>query len=671
MSTPGPDLATTLPDGCYLSLSWLFRAGAGGQTRAAFGRNRLFAQLGGQRTTMLTLDSHPAYDEVRDHYRASGELVDGMRLLNIHEWFREDAGMLPTAPPGSPLFAIGPDEVGWSCLGRYRAHEVSHPNGVLHYRSYVDPDLQEMAREYLRPDGSVYLRAPAGGGSWVTPYVLVDDGGKPLGAWPRISGWYWAWLRALAADAERVFLLCDSRAALAAILPARDPRFHIVHQVHNAHLRGEGGWNSWVVPDYEPMFASIPRLDGLVLLSNRQREDVAQRYGETNNLFTVPNPVDPPDLPDPMPTRDRDTFVIVSRLDPQKNLADAIDVWALVVRRRPQARLLIYGEGRQRGRLQQRIDEHGLGDSVRLMGYDGGARERLLTATGFLMTSAYEGYPLATLESLSYGCPVVSYDIMYGPRDQVTDGEDGFLVPQRDVAGMAERVVQMVDDPALVARLGAGALRRARAHDHEAYVRRWAAVLRRVADQKAQRVDLRASLEVHELGRIAAEPGLLGRGLRRVRQRSSRLLPGRFAPPAATPDVSATSWAGSTPADIRLRATLRARGRIPRGALRRARVTLDAISPAGVVVGLPLRVARKARRFELLSEFGLDDALRGLPPGDRSVRLRLRLVVNNAAWDVAPARRPGSRSGYEVAFLEDDTLALRGDQRAPEPAGGR
>ena len=57
------------------------------------------------------------------------------------------------------------------------------------------------------------------------------------------------------------------------------------------------------------------------------------------------------------------------------------------------------------------------------------------------MTSLFEGYPLSTLESLSHGCPVISYDIKYGPREQISEGVDGFLVPAGGIRPMAERIV--------------------------------------------------------------------------------------------------------------------------------------------------------------------------------------------------------------------------------------
>ena len=68
--------------------------------------------------------------------------------------------------------------------------------------------------------------------------------------------------------------------------------------------------------------------------------------------------------------------------------------------------------------------------SVTLHGHDPRARDALWNSSAFLMTSLFEGYPLSTLESLSHGCPVISYDIKYGPREQISEGVDGFLVPE-------------------------------------------------------------------------------------------------------------------------------------------------------------------------------------------------------------------------------------------------
>ena len=150
-----------------------------------------------------------------------------------------------------------------------------------------------------------------------------------------------------------------------------------------------------------------------------------ERYGETNNLFVVPNPVDLPEPPENPPPRERARFAVVSRLERQKRLDHAVRAFALVLEQEPEARLDIYGLGNLRVPLQQLIDDLGVGHAVKLCGHDVHARETLLTATAFLMTSRFEGYPLASLESRSRGCPVVSYDIKYGPREQSPTASTG------------------------------------------------------------------------------------------------------------------------------------------------------------------------------------------------------------------------------------------------------
>ena len=128
----------------------------------------------------------------------------------------------------------------------------------------------------------------------VTPYVLVGHDGRPVRAWRKVGGWHWHWLRWLAGDAERVFLVTDSRFALGNILPRMDDRFFLLHLIHNNHTVGERRWDSPLSPDYEPLFRRMRMVDGLVTLTGRQSEDVAQRFGRVNNLFVVPNRVELP-----------------------------------------------------------------------------------------------------------------------------------------------------------------------------------------------------------------------------------------------------------------------------------------------------------------------------------------------------------------------------------------
>jgi poly(glycerol-phosphate) alpha-glucosyltransferase len=82
----------------------------------------------------------------------------------------------------------------------------------------------------------------------------------------------------------------------------------------------------------------------------------------------------------------------------------------------------------------------------------------------FLSTSAFEGQGLSIAEALAHGCPVVTYDVRYGPRDALARG-GGVLVPDGDEAALADALVRVLTDPVERTRLTAEAVESARRLD--------------------------------------------------------------------------------------------------------------------------------------------------------------------------------------------------------------
>ena len=621
-----------MPEGRYFSLSGAIRAGTGGQTRALLMRSRLLTQKAGVEPTILTSDPAPVYPEVRAALEQQGQLVPGMQLLNLYEWCRNHDGF-----DGEPIADHLPK------LDGFVTQDEVHPDGTVYMTKYLSERsgmLHETVNDYRRPDGSVFLRAPVGkvaDSTPATPYIMVNRQGVPTHSWERKGGLHRLWLRTLAGDAERVFVISDSRYALAHIAPMDDERFHVLHLMHNTHTVGERRWNSKLSGDYGPLLSGIHKIDGLVTLTHRQREDVIARYGATNNLFVVPNPVDLPELPENPPPRERARFAVVSRLERQKRLDQAIDAFALVLEQEPDARLDIYGDGNLRTPLQQQIDDLGIGHAVVLRGHDVHARDTLLTATGFLMTSGFEGYPLASLESMSRGCPVVSYDIKYGPREQITDGVDGYLTEFGDQQTFADRLVTMIRDPALVEKMSAAALEKAQRHDYRAFLRDWRTVLEGAVANKPDRVVLdRVELHVRRLGRVRA-----GR------------LPRRFVRPRARPA------AFRSPPEVEFDASLQLHGSGRPETLASVAVTLDAVCDAtGGVANIPLIVHHDGRHIAVRCRFDVETVFAQLDPKDRDVRLRLRVVWSNASWERTLARPRHQRAPIELNYTRNDTLLI-------------
>ncbi|MBN1239523.1 MAG: glycosyltransferase family 4 protein [Gammaproteobacteria bacterium] len=141
-------------------------------------------------------------------------------------------------------------------------------------------------------------------------------------------------------------------------------------------------------------------------------------------------------------------IVTVGRLDRQKDPLLLLEAVKRVADVHPDVHLLIVGDGTLRPEVEARIRALGLGAHVTLVGTAPAERIReLLQASDvFALSSAYEGMPIAVLEALASGVPVVTTDVGE-VRLVVRDGVSGFVVPERTpealANGMAEALARL------------------------------------------------------------------------------------------------------------------------------------------------------------------------------------------------------------------------------------
>lgn len=172
--------------------------------------------------------------------------------------------------------------------------------------------------------------------------------------------------------------------------------------------------------------------------------------------------------------------IAIGRLMPQKNFADAIEAWELVSHQHPDWTLDIFGEGRQRHRLEKMISARGLEGKVCLKGNSTNIRKELLSSSFILMSSRYEGFPMVLLEAAACGVPMVSYNCPSGPSEIITDGENGFLVPCGDVNALAGACRQMISSNRTA--MGAAAHQTAESFSPEVIMAQWEKLFQSLAD---------------------------------------------------------------------------------------------------------------------------------------------------------------------------------------------
>lgn len=210
------------------------------------------------------------------------------------------------------------------------------------------------------------------------------------------------------------------------------------------------------------------KFDRIVVLTEEDRET---NWKDWKNVSFVPNPVSfTCDEPSSLTEK---SVISMGRLVPVKNFESLIRAFELVVKKYPDWVLKIYGDGELKASLQAQINELGLQNNVMLMGFSSAIDKELKQSSIFAFSSLVEGFALVIVEAMECGLPVVSYQCPCGPKDIITDGKDGFLVPVNDEKMLSERICSLIEDENLRRQMAVEARARAQHYHVENIAHRW------------------------------------------------------------------------------------------------------------------------------------------------------------------------------------------------------
>jgi glycosyltransferase involved in cell wall biosynthesis len=153
-------------------------------------------------------------------------------------------------------------------------------------------------------------------------------------------------------------------------------------------------------------------------------------------------------------------FTCVALFREQKNHPRLLEAFRTGVGRNPSAKLLLVGKGPTELSARQLAESYGLGDQIRFLGMRDDVPEILGASDVFVLSSDYEGNPLAVMEAMAAGLPIVSTSVG-GVPELVTDGRDGILVDPADEIGFKDSLQLLLDKPDVRKSMGLSAARTA------------------------------------------------------------------------------------------------------------------------------------------------------------------------------------------------------------------
>ncbi len=208
-------------------------------------------------------------------------------------------------------------------------------------------------------------------------------------------------------------------------------------------------------------------VDALIAPSRAIRDQLL-RYGVRTPVEVIPTGIDldawrAPQGPDPRPALglepDQPMLLYVGRLAFEKNVEFLLHMFVHVLAKRPEARLVLAGDGPAAGHLRQRAAQLGLHEKVLFVGYlprDGALQALYRAADVFVFASTTETQGLVLIEAMALGTPVVAVAEM-GTRDILREGE-GCLIAPLDAEGFAARVLELLAHPHLASKLASRAV---------------------------------------------------------------------------------------------------------------------------------------------------------------------------------------------------------------------
>lgn len=199
------------------------------------------------------------------------------------------------------------------------------------------------------------------------------------------------------------------------------------------------------------------RADTVVVLTQGIAE-WAKTIVPAERIQVIPNPISNQflDIHQP-PKSDRRIILAMGRMGHEKGFDLLLDAFARIANKHPDWQLRIIGDGSERDNLRALAERLGIKSRVELGHLTRQPEIAFRQADLFVLSSRYEGFPMALLEAMTSGLPVIAFDCQSGPRELIHDGIDGLLVPAEDVDALAASMDGLMNSPFERERLAARA----------------------------------------------------------------------------------------------------------------------------------------------------------------------------------------------------------------------
>lgn len=495
----------------------------GGMTRAALHRANLLSDYY-EEIGLVTFDFNPDYEEEIRRLEEIGLWNEKMKHYNVYEF------LMGKQVQGEALSHQSPEEEEYVIQKSNKHPELYHcfqngklvknkiyENNQLRYvdlfddrkklkkrllfdrkgqvrkETFYDRETQTVTKErFLTPSGACFLEQSF---DRLTENTLgciwYNEKGEKKKTFKIIKHYRNYFINSLIENKEAAVLVSDGRFSDRIIFGNNNPKIVKVAVLHSNHLKYPYHYGSALVERNKQLIGNLHKLDALVTLTERQADDIKKRFGQLSTIHVVGHAAPPVKTNQISHDGEPYTAVMLARYVGIKQIPHAIKAFKKVVKQVPQARLEIYGFGKEEEKYKRLVKRLKLENHVFINGFANDITKIYQRAAFSVITSKSEAFAMAIVESLSQGTPVISYDCKYGPSEMIQHGKNGLLVNTNDINGLAAAMVELFLNKEKRNALSREAKKITEKYGQEIIAEKWIEVFAKALKQKEQRVHLK------------------------------------------------------------------------------------------------------------------------------------------------------------------------------------
>lgn len=273
-------------------------------------------------------------------------------------------------------------------------------------------------------------------------------------------------------DAQAMFYADRHETAVEALglMMCSAPKYLVMH---SSHVTVQNQLTIWIQK------AVAAKFSGIIVSTEKQAHDLRRMVSLP--VYTIPvRYLTDAELDRPhqlISARPKHTILGVARLSEEKRIGDAIAAFKQIQAVFPDAQMNVFGAPMagyvEQRKLAAQVQQLDLQDHVHFKGFRDDLDDIYRDGQVMVVTSKFEGFNVSILEALSYGLPVVTYAVDYGPTTLVIDGNNGLIVQQNTPAQLATAVIGLFTDQDRLAQLSQGAYASARRYSEAKVWRQW------------------------------------------------------------------------------------------------------------------------------------------------------------------------------------------------------